>query len=83
MKLAFVTAALAAGVAAAALTALVIWILSVLLGSSELWAVASVLIGGMAVGFAVATYVAERFAYRRGLARMRAIGEPWAYREDA
>jgi hypothetical protein len=45
--------------------------------------VASVLIGGVAAGFAVATYVAERFAHRRSLARMRAIGEPWAYREDA
>jgi hypothetical protein len=42
-----------------------------------------VLIGGIAIGFAVATYVAERFAYRRSVARMRAFGEPWAYREDA
>jgi hypothetical protein len=28
------------------------------------------------------TYLAERIVYRRSLQRQRAIGEPWAYREN-
>jgi hypothetical protein len=38
-------------------------------------AAAGALVGG-------ATYLAERIVYRRSLQRQRAIGEPWAYREN-
>lgn len=82
MNLAFVTGALAAGFTGAALSALVIWVLTVLIGSEDPWRVAPLvvaLVGGL---FAILTYVAERFIYRRSMERKRATGEPWAYRED-
>jgi hypothetical protein len=37
---------------------------------------------GAAALIAAGTYLAERVSYRRTMARMRAMGEPWAYRED-
>lgn len=82
MKLAFLTAALAAGFAAAALTTLVIWVASVLAGWSDAWSVAPLLVTLSAGLFAAATYLAERIAHRRTQARMRSTGEPWAFRED-
>lgn len=82
MRLAFVTGALAAGLATAALVAAAVWAWTLVTGSGAAWAIAPWLFGGAAAIAAGATYLAERVAYRRGLARMRAVGEPWAYRED-
>jgi hypothetical protein len=82
MRLAFLTGALAAGFVAAAMTTLVIWIVTVSLGSSEAWSIAPLVVTLAAGVFAAGTYVAERVAHRRTLARMRSIGEPWAFRED-
>ena len=81
MNLAFITGALAAGFTGAALSALLIWVLTVITGSGDPWRVAPLVIVIVAGLFAVATYVAERFIYRRSMERKRATGEPWAYRE--
>lgn len=78
---AFVTGALASAVAGAGLVALVLWVITVVSGSTAAWALAPWLVVGAGLIFALGTFVAERFAYRRSLARMRATGEPWAYRE--
>lgn len=80
MRLAFVTGALAAGLAAGAITALVIWVVTVITGSSGSWGVAGWLVLALGVAMGVLTYVAEREAHARTMARMRAAGEPWAYR---
>ena len=82
MALAFVIGAVASGFAAAGLTALVIWITTVLSRSTDPWAIAPWLVVAMAAVVAAATYVAEGIAYRRSLARMHSTGEPWAYRQD-
>jgi nitrate/nitrite transporter NarK len=82
VNVAFVTGALAAGFTGAALTALVIWVLTVLTGSADPWRVAPLVVALVAAAFAILTYVAERFIYRRSQERKRATGEPWAYRED-
>jgi hypothetical protein len=79
---AFLTGALAAGFTGAALSALMIWILTVLTGSEDPWRVAPMIVALVAGLFAVLTYLAERFIYRRSQERKRATGEPWAYRED-
>lgn len=81
MVLAFLTGAAASGFTAAGLTALLIWIATVLAGSSDPWSIAPWLVTTVAALVAIATYVAEGIAYRRTLARMRSTGEPWAYRE--
>jgi len=81
VNLAFITGALAAGFTGAALSALLIWVLTVITGSGEPWRVAPIVVAIVAGLFAVATYVAERFIYRRSMERKRATGEPWAYRE--
>jgi steroid 5-alpha reductase family enzyme len=83
VRVAFLTAALAAGFAAAVLAVLPIWLVTLVSGSSEPWAAAAWVVPLVAVGFAAATYLAERIAHRRTLARLRATGEPWAFREDA
>ena len=80
MKLAFATGALWAAFAAAVLVAVVIWIVTVLAGSSGAWAWAPPIIAALAAVFGVATYLAERMVHRRETARMRATGEPWAFR---
>jgi len=82
MNAAFLTGALASGLTGAALAALVIWVLTVITGSQDPWRVAPLIVALAAGLFAVATYAAERFIYRRSLERKRATGEPWAYRED-
>ncbi len=82
MVLAFVTGAAASGFTAAGLTALLIWIATVVAGSSDPWSIAPWLVTGVAALVAIATYVAEGIAHRRTLARMRSTGEPWAYRES-
>lgn len=82
MALAFVVGAVASGFAAAGLTALLIWVITVLTRSADPWAIAPWLIVVVAGAVAVATYVAEGIAHRRSLARMHAAGEPWAYRSD-
>jgi hypothetical protein len=81
MALAFLTGAVASGFTAAGLTALLIWIATVLAGSSDPWSIAPWLVTLVAALVAIGTYVAEGIAHRRTLARMRSIGEPWAYRE--
>jgi hypothetical protein len=80
MTVAFLTGAVAAGVAAAGLTALVIWVATVISGSSDPWSIAPWLLLAVAAVVGAATFLAERIAYRRTLARMRSHGEPWAYR---
>ena len=80
MVLAFVTGAVASGFTAAGLVALLIWIATVLSGSSAPWSVAPWLVTSVAALVAIATYVAEGIAYRRTLARKRSTGEPWAFR---
>jgi hypothetical protein len=82
MNVAFLTGALASGLTGAALTALVIWVLTVVTGSEDPWRAAPLVVALVAGAFAVLTYAAERFIYRRSQERKRATGEPWAYRED-
>ena len=81
MGLAFVTGAVASGFTAAGLTALLIWIATVVAGSSDPWSIAPWLVSLVAALVAIATYVAEGIAHRKTLAQMRSTGEPWAYRE--
>jgi uncharacterized membrane-anchored protein len=80
VTLAFATGALASAVTAAGLTALVVWIVTVVTGSSDPWSVAPWLLPLVAVVIGAATFVAERTLRARDLARKRATGEPWAYR---
>lgn len=82
MNLAFVTAAMAAAFAGAALTTLVIGVVTLLIGSGDPWRLAPLAVALAAAAFGVLTYVAERVIHRRSLERKRATGEPWAYRED-
>jgi hypothetical protein len=82
MSAAFLTGALAAGVTGAALTALAIWLVTLVSGSAEPWGVAPLLVTAAGALLAVATYVAERLIYHRSMDRKRATGEPWAFRED-
>ena len=81
MRAAFLTGALAGGIAAVALVALAVWLVTVVTGSTDAWAAAPWLMIGFAVLIAAGTYLAERIIHRRTMARMRAVGEPWAYRE--
>ena len=81
MKLAFATGALASGVVGGGLTALLIWVATLVTGSDDPWSVAPILVAAAAAVVGGATYLAERIVYRRSLQRQRAIGEPWAYRE--
>jgi hypothetical protein len=82
VRLAFITGALAGGVAAVALVALAVWIVTIVSGSTDAWAAAPGLMIGFAALIAAGTYLAERITYRRTMARMRGMGEPWAYRDD-
>lgn len=82
MRAAFLTGALAAGIAGASLTALVIWVLTILSGSTDPWSSAPPIVAIVAALLAVATYAAEGYLYRRSTERMRSVGEPWAYRQD-
>ena len=82
MRLAFLTGALAAGLAVAGLSAVVIWVVTLLSASTEPWSVAIWLIPALAALATVATYVAEVLVDRRTQSQKRATGEPWAYRED-
>jgi uncharacterized membrane protein YfcA len=82
VTLAFVTGALASGLLGGGLAGIIIWIVTVLTGSSDPWSVAPLLVAATGMVVAGGTYVAERIVYRRGQQRQRAIGEPWAYRDD-
>ena len=82
MRAAFATGALAAGFAAAALAALLVWVATVLLRNDDPWTVAPAIVATTAIVVAVATYLAERLVYRRATERKRSAGEPWAYRQD-
>lgn len=81
MTLAFLTGALASGFTAAGLSTLLIWVATVVTGSSDPWGWAPSVVALVAVAFAAGTYFAELVAHRRTLGRMRAAGEPWAYRD--
>jgi len=81
MTLAFLTGALASGFAAAGLTALLIWVATVVSGSADPWSIAPWLVATVAALVAVGTFLAERIAYRRTMTSMRSTGEPWAFRE--
>lgn len=78
--MAFATGAIASAFVGGGLSALLVWIVTVLSGSSEPWSIAPALVALVAAVIAIATYLAERVVYRRTMARMRAQGEPWAYR---
>jgi hypothetical protein len=82
MKLAFATGALASGLVGGGLAGLVIWIVTLVTGSSDPWSVAPILVAAVAAMVGGATYLAERAVYRRSMERQRAVGEPWAYRGD-
>lgn len=82
MTLAFATGALASALAAAGLTTLVTWIVTVVTGSSDPWSVAVWLIPVVAIVVGAATFVAERYIDDRAEDRKRATGEPWAYRNE-
>ena len=81
MKLAFATGALASGLVGGGLTVLLIWLATVVTGSSDPWSVAPILVTAAGAVVGGATYLAERIVYRRSMERQRAVGEPWAYRE--
>ncbi len=81
MALAFLTGAVASGFTAASLTALLIWIATMIAGSTDPWSIAPWLVSVVAALVAIGTYLAEGIAHRRTLARMRSTGEPWAYRD--
>jgi hypothetical protein len=81
MTLAFATGALASGVAAAGIVALAVWVVTIVIGSPDPWSVAPWLLPGVAVVIGAATFVAERHLRGREMARKRATGEPWAYRD--
>jgi len=81
MVLAFLTGAVASGFSAAGLIALLIWIATVVSGSTDPWSIAPWLVSVVAALVAIGTYVAEGIAHRRTLERMRSTGEPWAYRD--
>ncbi len=80
MRLAFATGALASGFVAAGLSALVIWVITVVTRSVDPWSAAPWVVSLLAAVVTGATYAAEGIAYRRTLGQMRATGEPWAYR---
>lgn len=82
MRLAFATGALSAALVVAVLVSAGIWVVTAISGVSGAWAWAPPIIAGLAAAFGVATYLAERTVHRRDKARMRATGEPWAFRED-
>jgi hypothetical protein len=81
MRVEFVIGALACGLTVAGLSALAIWIVTLVSGSTDPWTIAPLLVSVLAAAAAVATYVAEVIVDRATEARKRATGEPWAYRE--
>jgi hypothetical protein len=81
MRLAFLTGALATGLTVAALTALVIWVITLVARSGDAWAAAPWVVSILAALAAVGTYAAEVFAERATQRRKRETGEPWAFRE--
>ena len=81
MALAFLIGAVASGFTAASLTALLIWMATLIAGSTDPWSVAPWLVSVVAALVAIGTYLAEGIAHRRTLVRMRSTGEPWAYRD--
>lgn len=82
MRLAFATGALASGLVGGGLTALVVWVATLVTGSGDPWSVAPVAVAAVAALVAGSTYLAERIVYRRSTERQRSMGEPWAYRGD-
>ena len=79
--LAFVTGAVAAGAGFAALTALGLWIASLVLGHDgpiQAMGIALPLVG---IGGGLLTYVDEVLVYRAEKRRDVSSGEPWAYRK--
>jgi hypothetical protein len=81
MTLAFLTGALASAVAGAGLTTLVVWIATLVSGSTDPWAAAPWVVTVAALVIGAATFVSEQYLHERAQARKRATGEPWAYRE--
>lgn len=81
MRLAFVTGAIASGIAVAALATVVVWVVTLVTGSGDAWGVAAWLVPAVGVLAALATYVDEIVVDRLTQQRKRATGEPWAYRE--
>jgi hypothetical protein len=81
VRAAFATGALAAGFAVAALSALVIWVITLISASTEPWSTAIWLTPTLAAIATVATYVAEVLVDRRTQSQKRSTGEPWAYRD--
>jgi hypothetical protein len=81
MRLGFLTAAIAAGLAGAAVAWLAAWMVAVVGGDplGLIGTVTVVLLAALLV--ATATFLAEEVALRRTYAGMSATGETWAYRE--
>jgi len=81
MRLAFVTGAIASGIAVAALATVVVWVVTLVTGSGDAWGVVAWLVPAVGILAALATYVDEIIVDRLTQQRKRATGEPWAYRE--
>lgn len=73
MRLAFATGALASGLVGGGLTGLVIWLATLVTGSSDPWSVATILVALAGALVGGATYLAERIVYRRSMERQRSI----------
>lgn len=80
MTLAFMTGALASAVLGAGLTTAVVWVATLISGSTDPWAAAPWIVSAVALVVGAATFLAERAVHERELGRRRATGEPWAYR---
>jgi len=74
VTLAFLTGAVASGFTAAGMSALLIWIVTVISGSSDPWSWAPWVVAFVAILFAAGTYFAEWITHRRSLARKRSHG---------
>ena len=83
VNLAFAHRRACVGLAAAGLTALLVWVVTVVTGSSDPWSVGPWLIPGAAAVIGGATFLAERYLHQPNVRRKRSTGEPWAYRELA
>ena len=81
MRLGFLTAALAAGLAGAVMAWLVTWLIALVAGDPLGLVGTITIIVRAALLVATATFLAEEVALRRTYARMRGTGEPWAYRD--
>lgn len=81
MRLAFATGAVSSGLVGGGLAGVLIWLATIVTGSSDPWSVAPIVVAAAGAVVGAATYFAERIVYRRSQQRQRALGEPWAFRD--